>query len=103
MYASMFIVTWIILTLVAMILPLIGQFRRWTLDQMEDCDNPAWDYLTWLEEGVDTPIEALGMVAGWFFVSIILCIVAFILALLWPTVLFLVPMTFLFYKLFKRK
>ena len=103
MYGSIAIVAWIILTLAAMILPLIGRFRRWTLDQMEDHDNPAWDYLAWLEEGVVTPMEALGMVAGWFFVSIVLCTMAFILAMVWPIVLFLVPMTFLFYKLFKRK
>jgi hypothetical protein len=103
MYAPIAIVAWIILTLAAMILPLIRPFRRWALDQMEDHDNPAWDYLAWLEEGVDTPMEALGMVAGWFFVSIILCTVAGVLALVWPLVLLLVPMTFLFYKLFKRK
>ena len=107
MYASIATVTWIILTLAAVILPLIGQFRRWTMDQMEDHDNPIWDYLTWLEEGVVTPMEALGMVLGWFFVSIVLCTVASILALIWPLVLapvlFLVPMTFLFYKLFKQK
>jgi hypothetical protein len=103
MYASMVIVIWIILTLAAMILPLIRPFRRWTLDQMEDHDNTIWDYLTWLEKGVVTPMEALGMVVGWLFVSIVFCTVAFILALLWPIVLFLVPMTFLFYKLFKRK
>lgn len=103
MYASMFIVTWIILTLAAMILPLIGRFRRWTIDRMDYHDNPIWDYLTWLEEGVVTPMEALEMVVGWFFVSIILCIVAGVLSLMWPLVLLLVPMTFLFYKLFKRK
>ena len=103
MYAPIAIVAWIILTLAAMILPLIGQFRRWTLDQMEDHDNPIWDYLAWLELGVDTPMEAFVTVLGWFFVSIVLCIVAFILALVWPLVLLLVPMTFLFYKLFKRK
>ena len=103
MYGSIAIVAWIILTLAAMILPLIGRFRRWTLDQMEDHDNPAWDYLAWLEEGVVTPMEALGTVLGWFFVSIVFCTMAFILAMVWPIVLFLVPMTFLFYKLFKRK
>jgi len=101
MYASMVIVIWIILTLAAMILPLIGRFRRWTLDQMEDVDNPIWGYLSWLEEGVVTPMEAFGTVLGWFFVSIVLCMVAFILAMVWPLVLLLVPMTFLFYKLFK--
>jgi hypothetical protein len=103
MYVSMVIVIWTILTLAAMVLPLIGPFRKWTLDQMEDHDNPIWDYLTWLEMGVDTPMEALGMVAGWFIVSIVLCTVAGVLALVWPLVLFLMPMTFLFYKLFKRK
>lgn len=103
MYLSMVIVIWIILTLAAMILPLIGRFRRWALDQMEDHDNPIWDYLAWLEEGVVTPMEAFCTVLGWFFVSIVLCIVAGVLALVWPLVLFLVPMTFLFYKLFKRK
>ena len=103
MYATICVIVWVLLTLAAMILPLIGRFRRWTLDQMEDHDNPIWDYLTWLEEGVVTPMEAFGMVAGWFFVSIVLCTVAFILAMVWPIVLFLVPMTFLFYKLFKRK
>jgi len=103
MYVSMVIVIWILLTLAAMILPLIGPFRKWALDQMEDDDNSIWDYLTWLEEGVDTPMEALGMVMGWFFVSIVFCTVAGILAIVWPIVLLLVPMTFLFYKLFKRK
>lgn len=102
MYVPIVIAVWILLTLAAMILPLIGPVRKWTLDQMEDHDNPIWDYLTWLEEGVDTPMEALGMVAGWFFVSIVLSTVAIILALVWPLVLLLVPMTFLFYKLFKR-
>jgi len=102
MYVSMVIVIWILLALAVMILPLIGPFRKWALDQMED-DNPIWDYLTWLEEGVDTPVEALGMVAGWFFGSIVFCTAAGILALVWPTVLLLVLMTFLFYKLFKRK
>jgi len=103
MYESIVIVIWIILTLAAMILPLIGRFRKWTLDQMEDDDNPIYDYLAWLELGVDTPMEAFGTVLGWFFVSIVLCIVAGVLALVWPLVLLLVPMTFLFYKLFKRK
>jgi len=46
-------------------------------------------------------MEAFGTVLGWFFVSIVLCMVAFILAMVWPLVLLLVPMTFLFYKLFK--
>ena len=103
MYVSMVIVIWILLTLAAMVLPLIRSFRKWILDQMEDHDNPIWDYLTWVEEGVDTPAEALGMVVGWLFVSIVLSMVAGILALVWPLVLFSVPMTFLFYKLFKRK
>jgi len=103
MYVPIVIVVWILLTLAAMILPLIGPFRKWILDQMEDHDNPIWDYLTWVEEGVDTPAEALGMVVGWLFVSIVLSMVAGILALVWPLVLFSVPMTFLFYKLFKRK
>lgn len=103
MYVPIVIAVWIILTLAAMVLPLIGPFRKWTLDQMEDHDNPIWDYLTWLEEGVDTPVEALAMVVSWFFVSIVLCIVAGVLALVWPITVLLVPMTFLFYKLFKRK
>ena len=103
MYATICVIVWVLLTLAAMILPLIGPFRKWILDQMEDHDNPIWDYLTWVEEGVDTPAEALGMVVGWLFVSIVLSMVAGILALVWPLVLFSVPMTFLFYKLFKRK
>lgn len=103
MYVSMVTVIWILLTLAAMVLPLIGPFRGWALDQMEDHDNPIWDYLTWLERGVDTPAEALGTVVCWFFVSIVLSTAAGILALMWPLVLLLVPMTFLFYKLFKRK
>ena len=103
MYVSMVTVIWILLTLAAMVLPLIGPFRGWVLDQMEDDDNPIWDYLTWLEDGVNTPMEALRMVMDWFFVSIVFCTVAGILAIVWPIVLLLVPMTFLFYKLFKRK
>jgi len=103
MYATICVIVWVLLTLAAMILPLIGPFRKWALDQMEDEDNPIWDYLTWLERGVDTPMGALGIVVGWFFYSIVLCIVAILLALVWPLVLLLVPMTFLFYKLFKRK
>jgi len=103
MYVPIVIVIWILLTLAAMVLPLIGPVRKWALDQMEDHDNPIWDYLTWLEMGVDTPMEALGIVAGWFIHCIILCMVAGMLALVWPLVLFSVPMTFLFYKLFKRK
>jgi hypothetical protein len=103
MYAPIAIVAWILLTLAAMILPLIGPFRRWALDQMEDDDHPIYDYLAWLELGVDSPMEALGMALGWFFVSIVICTVAVMTALIWPIVLFLVPMTFLFYKLFKRK
>ena len=103
MYSTICVIVWVLLTLAAMVLPLIGPFRRWMLNQMEDDDNPIWDYLAWLEQGIDTPMEALGLVAGWFFVSLIFCVVAVIVAAVWPLVLLLVPMTFLFYKLFKQK
>lgn len=103
MYVAIASMIWILLSLAAMVLPLIGPFRKWALDQIEDYDNPIWDYLAWLEEGVVTPMEAFGTVLGWFLVSILLCTVAGLLALVWPLVLLLVPMTFLFYKLFKQK
>ena len=102
MYQTISIMIWVILTLAAVVLPLIERVRKWMVDQIEDNDNPLRDYLTWLDDGVNTPIEALGMVSGWFFMSLIFCILAVIPAIVWPLIMLMVPMTFLFYKLFKK-
>jgi hypothetical protein len=107
MYVIVAEIVFSLLTVIGAVLPLSGRFRRWALDAMGPQkrydENFMYEYLKMFERGVKTPAEALGLVVIWFLFSCVLSLAAFVVTLVWPIAVLLVPMTFLFYKLFKQK
>jgi len=99
---------WIVLTFAITIFPLIPKFRKWVLSYRKNTwnDDPIdliYDYCEFYEDGVDTFKDALYLMLSWFFISAVCSGIALILSLVWPLILMLVPLVFVFYKLFKNK
>ena len=99
---------WIVLTFAITIFPLIPKFRKWVLSYRKNTwnDDPIdliYDYCEFYEDGVDTFKDALYLMLSWFLISAVCSGIALILSLVWPLILMLVPLVFVFYKLFKNK